>query len=184
MSRFFLTSLACTREGCAMKYFSRLCNTSPHTTVLCLSLSQGWHWNCGVWWAGSPQLTEVLNLCVFVPLKLPSIRAEIWSVKNCCFPPSSCIPEGNSGRWPSPIEGRNLAGDGGAEAAGAACAGSACSCQGIVLLAGHGQRSSSTISSALLTCFCASFVFLSVIQSQVMGSQPLGEKELTLLALH
>lgn len=49
----------------------------------------------------------MLSHRVFAPLKFHSTWAEIWSVKNCRFPPSSCIPEGNFGSQPKPIERKN-----------------------------------------------------------------------------
>ena len=65
-----------------------------------------WH-ACGVGWEDSPLATEVLSHHVFAPLKFLSARAEIWSVKNCRFPPPSCVPEGDFGRRPKPIESKN-----------------------------------------------------------------------------
>lgn len=91
--------------------YSRLCNITPHKTVLCLFPSQHWHSDSGMLVVLSgqavPQATEVLNHHVFALLKFHSTWAEIWSVKNCHFHLPCCIPEGNSGRWPKPTEHKN-----------------------------------------------------------------------------
>lgn len=78
------------RGGCALKYFfqalqhvpSQNCPMSFPFTMLTLG---SWR-ACGVWWADSPQATEVLNHHVFAPLKFHSAWAEIWSVKKLLFP--------------------------------------------------------------------------------------------------
>lgn len=96
----------------------------------------------------------VLNHRVFAVLKFHSALDEIWGVKNCHFPPFSCIPEGNFGRWPkaiqskSPVEER--CGPGSRNRPG---------CQ-----ASHGERcSNSALSFSPNTCSLWFMFFLSVI---------------------
>lgn len=175
-----MTSPACTRGGCVMKYFFQALQRVPsHSCPLSFPftrLALGSRRAGSVWWAGSPRVTEVLNLRVFAPLKLHSIRAEIWSAKNCHFPPSRCIPEGTSGRRPKPIEGRDPVAE--------QCRGGSrnslcweCLCWECLWLPGNrgaagpwGEKQQHHFLCPQHPLPCRIF-YLSVIQSQITGSQ-------------
>lgn len=108
MPQFFWTFLGCIRGGCTMNIFSRLCKHFPSQNcplAFPFTMPTLGRWRaCGVWWADSPRAAELPNRRVCAPLKFRSAGAEIWGVKNCHFPPSSCIPERNCGKWPKPNE--------------------------------------------------------------------------------
>lgn len=182
------------RGGCALKYFfqalqhvpSQNCPMSFPITMLTLG---SWR-ACGVWRADSPQATEVLNHHVFALLKFHSAWAEIWSVKKTAV---SLLPvaflreilEGGQSQLNAKIPWQKSRGravqrrqweqtvPGTLGAAGAS-----------TVLAGRGERSSSTTCSALAARSYGSFFFsLSPkVKSWDRSSQAVGEKESTAVA--
>lgn len=123
----------------------------------------------------------MLSHHVLALLKFHSAWAEIWSVKNCRFPPFSCIPEGNFGRWPKPMERQKSR----SRAAQwrqreQTVPGRPGVARASTTLASRGERSSSSMSSALIACSYGSF--FSSLSPRVKpwghSSQALGEESI------